>query len=56
MNITIRKAVKEDCPRILELVRELAVYEKTPDEVTVSLEHFEQSGFGEKPVWWAYVA
>jgi GNAT superfamily N-acetyltransferase len=52
----IRKAVKEDCPCLLELVRELAVYEKAPQEVTVSLRHFEESGFGEKPVWWAYVA
>ncbi|HEV7329945.1 MAG TPA: GNAT family N-acetyltransferase [Flavisolibacter sp.] len=52
----IRRAVREDCSRILELVRELAVYEKAPDEVTVTLEHFEESGFGEKPVWWAFVA
>ncbi|MGZ8544931.1 MAG: N-acetyltransferase family protein [Flavisolibacter sp.] len=56
MNISIRKAVREDCPRIMELVRELAIYEKAPKEVTVSLEHFEQSGFGYKPVWWAFVA
>jgi GNAT superfamily N-acetyltransferase len=56
MNITIRKAVKEDCPRLLELVHELAVYERAPDEVTVTLEHFEESGFGDKPVWWAFVA
>lgn len=54
--ITIRKAVKEDCPRLLELVRELAEYEKAPQEVTVSLQHFEESGFSKKPVWWAYVA
>lgn len=54
--INIRKAVKEDCPRILELVKDLAVYEKAPDEVTVTLSHFEESGFGENPVWWAYVA
>jgi GNAT superfamily N-acetyltransferase len=52
----IRRAVKEDCARILELVKELALYEKAPDEVTVTLEHFEESGFGEKPVWWAFVA
>lgn len=52
----IRRAVKEDCNRILELVKELAVYEKAPDEVTVTLEHFTESGFGEKPVWWAFVA
>ena len=55
MEITIRRAVKEDCPRLLELVHELAVYEKAPDEVTVTLEHFIESGFGATPVWWAFV-
>ncbi len=56
MSILIREAVKDDCPRLLELITELAVYEKAPDEVTVTLEHFTESGFGEKPVWWAFVA
>lgn len=56
MAITIRKAVKEDCARLMELVHELAVYEKAPNEVTVTLEHFEESGFGKNPVWWAFVA
>ncbi len=56
MSIKLRRAVREDCPRLLELVHELAVYEKAPNEVTVTLEHFEESGFGEKPVWWAFVA
>ena len=55
MNIKIRKAVREDCVRIMELVKELAVYEKAPKEVTVTLEHFEKSGFGSRPVWWAIV-
>ena len=54
--VIIRKAVKEDCKRLMELIHELAVYEKAPDEVTVSLAHFEESGFGENPVWWAFVA
>ena len=54
--MNIRRAVKEDCPRLLELIQELAVYEKAPDEVSVTLEHFEASGFGENPVWWAFVA
>lgn len=54
--IIIREAVKEDCPRLLELIKELALYEKAPDEVTVSLKHFEDSGFGANPVWWGYVA
>ncbi|HEY2722009.1 MAG TPA: GNAT family N-acetyltransferase [Chitinophagaceae bacterium] len=52
----IRKAEREDCPRLLELVQELATYERAPDEVTVTSEHFAESGFGEKPVWWAFVA
>ena len=56
MKINIRKAVKGDCERILELVKELAVYEKAPGEVTVTLEHFTESGFGKNPVWWALVA
>ena len=56
MSINIRRAAKEDCARLLELVTELAVYEKAPQEVTVTLEHFIESGFGEKPVWWGFVA
>jgi len=56
MKINIRRAVKEDCPRLLELVQELATYERAPNEVTVTLEHFTESGFGERPVWWAFVA
>ena len=55
MNVTIRRAVKADCPRLLELVKELAVYEKAPQEVTATLEHLEESGFGPRPVWWAFV-
>jgi len=55
-NIIIRRAVKEDCPRLLELIQELAVYERAPNEVTVTLSHFEKSGFGQNPVWWAFVA
>ena len=56
MNTVIRKARKEDCARLLELIKELALYEKAPQEVTATLSHFEESGFGENPVWWAFVA
>ena len=56
MTIEIRRAVKEDCKRMMELVQELAVYEKAPEQVTVSFDHFVESGFGEDPVWWAFVA
>ena len=53
--MNIRRATREDCPAMLELIRELAVYEKAPNEVTVDPTHFEESGFGEKPVWWGFV-
>ncbi|HEV8505494.1 MAG TPA: GNAT family N-acetyltransferase [Chitinophagaceae bacterium] len=56
MNTTIRRARKEDCSRLLELIQELATYERAPDEVTVRLDHFTESGFGKQPVWWAFVA
>ncbi|WP_118194453.1 GNAT family N-acetyltransferase [Albibacterium indicum] len=56
MEVQLRKAQKEDCPRLLELVKELAEYEKAPKEVTVSIGEFESAGFGENPVWEAYVA
>jgi GNAT superfamily N-acetyltransferase len=52
----LRTATREDCKRLLELIQELAVYEKAPDEVVVTLAHFEESGFGANPVWWAFVA
>jgi GNAT superfamily N-acetyltransferase len=56
MEITIRKAIQQDCHRMMELVKELAIYEKAPDEITVKFDHFVESGFGENPVWWALVA
>ena len=56
MNINIRKAIISDCERMMELVRELAIFERAPDEVTVSMEHFIETGFGKKPVWQALVA
>ena len=56
MDIQLRFAVKEDCPRLLELINELAVYEKAPEEVTVTLAEFEEAGFGTQPVWKAFVA
>jgi GNAT superfamily N-acetyltransferase len=56
MTANIRKATAEDCARMLELVHELAAYERAPHEVTVTLHHFHESGFGAHPVWWAFVA
>lgn len=54
--VNIRVAKKEDCKRLLELIQELADYERAPDEVTVTLTEFEDAGFGQQPVWKAFVA
>jgi predicted acetyltransferase len=55
MAANLRVARKEDCPRLLELVHELALFEEAPGEVDVSLTEFEDAGFGTNPVWKAFV-
>jgi len=55
-NVIIRRAQKKDCPGLLELIKGLATYVNAPQEVTISVEHLEENGFGEKPIWWAFVA
>ncbi|CAD0220584.1 GNAT family N-acetyltransferase [Chryseobacterium sp. JV274] len=55
-NVLIRKAVLEDCASMLDLIKELAEYEKALHEVTVTLDEFIQDGFGVTPVWGAFVA
>jgi len=52
----IRQAKKEDAQAMMMLIRELAEYEKAPEEVTVDMQHFIDCGFGNNPVWWAFVA
>lgn len=56
LKVQLRYATKSDCSRLLELIHELAHYEKAPHEVTVTLQEFEEAGFGDKPVWTAIVA
>lgn len=55
-NLLIRKASRDDASAMMDLIRELAEYEKAPDAVTVSQDRFIESGFGANPIWWAYVA
>lgn len=56
MDIIIRRAIQDDCERIMDLIHELALYEKSPEQVTVDFNHFVESGFGAEPIWWAFVA
>lgn len=56
MSYTIRKGVKEDLPQVLELIKELAEYERALDEVDNTLERMEEDGFGDNPIYGFYVA
>lgn len=52
----IRKGTKADMPAVLDLIRELAVFEKEPDAVVVTVADLERDGFGENPLFHTFVA
>lgn len=54
--VIIRKAIENDVKSLLDLVKELAVYEHCPNEVEVSEEEMKEAGFGENKVFDAFVA
>ena len=54
--ISIREGKKQDLPRVLELIKELATFERAPHEVTNTLSHLEDDGFGPRPVYGFFVA
>jgi GNAT superfamily N-acetyltransferase len=56
MDYSIRPAAKNDLPDVLALVNELALYEKAPNEVSISLQELEEDGFGKNPVYWIILA
>ena len=56
MDFTIRNARKEDMPAVLGLINELAVFEKEPDAVEVTVEDLQNDGFGEAPAFHCFVA
>ncbi len=55
-NVIIRKGKIEDLEQVLELIRELAVYEKAPNEVENTVERMKVDGFGDHPVFEFFVA
>lgn len=54
--INIRKGRKEDVSAVYALIKELALYEKAPEQVTLSLEELEQDGFGPNAIYGLFVA
>jgi len=56
MTISIRKAKKEDMHRVLELIKELAVFEKEGHEVEITIAQLEKDGFGNPEAFTCFVA
>ena len=52
----IRKATKNDMPSVLELIQELATFEKEPDAVVVTVDDLIRDGFTENPLFQCFVA
>lgn len=52
----IRKATKEDMKHVLDLIQELATFEKEPDAVVVTVDDLIRDGFGEKPLFHCFLA
>ena len=54
--IAVRFATAEDCPLLLRLIRELAVFERAPDAVVATAEDLRRHGFGAAPQFEAILA
>jgi len=52
----IRKGEIADMPAVLELIRELAVFEKEPHAVVVTVADLERDGFGSTPLFYTFIA
>ena len=52
----IRKGTKEDMPAVLELIKELAHFEKEPDAVVVTVDELVKDGFGNDQLFYTLVA
>jgi GNAT superfamily N-acetyltransferase len=52
----IRKGTQNDMPAVLDLIKELAIFEKEPDAVVVSVDDLIKDGFNENPLFYTFVA
>ncbi len=56
MNYTIRAAKPQDMQEVLGLIQELAIFEKEPDAVEVTVQELIDEGFGDTPLFHCFVA
>ena len=54
--MNIRKGEKKDMKAVLDLIQELATFEKEPDAVVVTVADLERDGFGDYPLFHTFVA
>ena len=54
--VKIRNGIKSDLPRVLELIKELAVFEKALEQVSNTVLQMERDGFGSNPIYGFFVA
>lgn len=52
----IRKGTQQDMPAVLELIEELAAFEKEPDAVVLTADDLIKDGFGDNPLFHTFVA
>jgi GNAT superfamily N-acetyltransferase len=52
----IREGQREDMPAVLNLIKELAVFEKEPEAVVLTVADLVRDGFGENPLFHTFVA
>jgi len=56
LGVSIRRAEPADVPRILELIKELADYERSLDQVSATAQELSAALFAERPAVFAHVA
>jgi len=56
MNLIVRCSTPDDMPDVLDLIKELAHFEKAPDAVEISSDLLKEEGFGEDPAFKCFVA
>ncbi len=56
MNYNIRNATKHDMSQVLELIQELALFEKEADAVEITVEDLQKDGYGDVPKFHCFVA
>ena len=56
MKTLVRLSISKDMPQVLRLIKELAVFEKEPNAVIITIDTLVKEGFGKNPSFTCFVA